>query len=190
MRITVIATDEQYREWITTGVAEGTEVVHLTHPDQLEDDRTDGIVDLDFQPGEERIGALLAMSELVIVNSVAQPLAELHPALIRINGWMPFLASNTVEASAPPSQQEEAARLLAAFGKSVEWLPDTPGFVTARVIAMIINEARLALREGVSTVEDIDTAMKLGTNYPFGPFEWEQRIGVDKVNELLLRLGH
>ena len=42
---------------------------------------------------------------------------------------------------------------------------------------MIINEAFLALQEGVSTKEEINTAMKLGTNYPLGPFEWVEKIG-------------
>jgi 3-hydroxybutyryl-CoA dehydrogenase len=63
------------------------------------------------------------------------------------------------------------------------------GFVTPRVISMIINEACLALQEGVSTKEEIDTAMKLGTNYPFGPFEWMDRIGQDKIYALLLKLS-
>ncbi len=190
MRIVVIATGEQYAEWITSGVTEGTEVLHLTDVDQLEDDRTDGIIDLDFRPEAERIEALLALGHPVLVNSVERTLDELHPDLVRINGWKGFLASALVEATAAPAQQEEATRVLAAFGKQVEWLPDTPGFVSARVIAMIINEARLALAEGVSSREDMDTAMKLGTNYPQGPFEWEASIGVDKVDALLRRLGH
>ena len=56
-----------------------------------------------------------------------------------------------------------------------------PGFITARVIAMIINEAFFALQENVSSKEEIDTAMRLGTNYPYGPFEWTKLIGIDKI---------
>nr|WP_313785663.1 3-hydroxyacyl-CoA dehydrogenase family protein [Paenibacillus larvae] len=44
-----------------------------------------------------------------------------------------------------------------------------------------MNEAAFALMEGTASAADIDTAMKLGTGYPFGPFEWADRIGLDDV---------
>lgn len=62
---------------------------------------------------------------------------------------------------------------------------DQPGLITARVIAMIINEAHFTLEDGTATKEDIDLAMKLGTNYPFGPFEWCERIGRKNIVRLL-----
>jgi len=62
---------------------------------------------------------------------------------------------------------------------------DRVGMVTPRVICMIINEAYYTTMEGTATKEDIDLAMKLGTNYPFGPFEWALNIGVENVFELL-----
>jgi 3-hydroxybutyryl-CoA dehydrogenase len=54
---------------------------------------------------------------------------------------------------------------------------------------MIINEAYLALGEEVSTIPEIDTAMKLGTNYPNGPFEWCDLIGAANVSALLEKLS-
>lgn len=62
---------------------------------------------------------------------------------------------------------------------------DRVGLVTPRVICMIINEAYYTVQEGTATREDIDIAMKLGTNYAYGPFEWCQRIGISHVYELL-----
>ncbi|WP_211327109.1 3-hydroxyacyl-CoA dehydrogenase family protein [Chitinophaga flava] len=62
---------------------------------------------------------------------------------------------------------------------------DTTGMVTPRVVCMIINEAYLTAEEGTASREDIDTSMRLGTNYPFGPFEWCERIGVKHVYEVL-----
>jgi 3-hydroxybutyryl-CoA dehydrogenase len=62
---------------------------------------------------------------------------------------------------------------------------DRVGMVTPRVICMIINEAYFTLQEGTASREDIDLGMKLGTNYPFGPFEWCERIGIRHVFELL-----
>jgi 3-hydroxybutyryl-CoA dehydrogenase len=57
--------------------------------------------------------------------------------------------------------------------------------VSLRVISCIVNEAFLALSEGVATAEDIDRAMKLGANYPKGPFEWVEEIGAHSIVETL-----
>ena len=57
--------------------------------------------------------------------------------------------------------------------------------VSLRVISCIVNEAFLALSEGVATDEDIDRAMKLGANYPKGPFEWVEEIGARSIVETL-----
>lgn len=69
----------------------------------------------------------------------------------------------------------------------VEYLlvDDRVGMVTPRVICMIINEAYFTVQEGTATRADIDLAMKLGTAYPYGPFEWCERIGLKDVYELL-----
>jgi 3-hydroxybutyryl-CoA dehydrogenase len=60
--------------------------------------------------------------------------------------------------------------------------------VAAKIIAMIINEAYFALGENISTKNEIDVAMKLGTNYPYGPFEWSEKIGLKKIYALLKKL--
>jgi 3-hydroxybutyryl-CoA dehydrogenase len=62
---------------------------------------------------------------------------------------------------------------------------DRVGMVTPRVIFMIINEACYTLQEGTASMQDIDTSMKLGTNYPFGPFEWSDKVGIKHVYETL-----
>jgi 3-hydroxybutyryl-CoA dehydrogenase len=61
-----------------------------------------------------------------------------------------------------------------------------------RVVSCIVNEAFLALSEGVATAEDIDRAMKLGANYPKGPFEWAEEIGAGEIVRKLdsLREAH
>ena len=61
--------------------------------------------------------------------------------------------------------------------------------IAPRVIASIINEAYFALGEKISSKESIDIAMRYGTNYPYGPFEWSQKIGVENVYALLKKLG-
>jgi 3-hydroxybutyryl-CoA dehydrogenase len=69
---------------------------------------------------------------------------------------------------------------------------DPPENVALRVISCIINEAYLALLEGVATAEDRDQAMKLGANYPKGPFEWADEIGPTRSLQTLdsLRSTH
>ena len=57
--------------------------------------------------------------------------------------------------------------------------------VALRVISCIVNEAFLAFSEGVATAGDIDEAMKLGANYPKGPFEWAEEIGVQSILQTL-----
>jgi 3-hydroxybutyryl-CoA dehydrogenase len=74
---------------------------------------------------------------------------------------------------------------LTELGKEVHHVEDRPGMVNLRVVTLIINEAYQVLQEGTSNREDIDTAMKLGTNYPFGPIEWSERIGLDVVYHVL-----
>jgi 3-hydroxyacyl-CoA dehydrogenase len=61
----------------------------------------------------------------------------------------------------------------------------TEQYVFTRVLAAVINEAGLALDEGVATREDIDLAMMKGTNYPKGPLAWADEIGVRTVRGVL-----
>ncbi|HET7582770.1 MAG TPA: 3-hydroxyacyl-CoA dehydrogenase NAD-binding domain-containing protein [Candidatus Limnocylindria bacterium] len=57
--------------------------------------------------------------------------------------------------------------------------------IAARVLATIVNEAASAVEDGVATPDAIDTAMRLGTNYPSGPLEWGERIGLGHVVHIL-----
>ena len=127
---------------------------------------------------------------MVIINSITDTLAQIHASFIRINAWPGFLGS-IVEASCLKEELKEKTELVfEQFNKKVEWLPDEPGFITPRVISMIVNEAYIALEEGISTRAEIDEAMKLGTAYPFGPFEWALNIGVGNIVGLLTRLSN
>ncbi|WP_309681397.1 3-hydroxyacyl-CoA dehydrogenase [Polaromonas sp.] len=65
-----------------------------------------------------------------------------------------------------------AAAWLQALGFSPQRMADAPALVLARTVAMLINEAADAVQQGVCTPQGADAAMKLGVNYPSGPFEW------------------
>jgi 3-hydroxybutyryl-CoA dehydrogenase len=71
----------------------------------------------------------------------------------------------------------EAIGLFQALGKDVSVIGDVPGMIVARTVARIVDLAHDAVAKGVATEEDIDTAMRLGVNYPLGPFEWSRRLG-------------
>jgi len=62
-------------------------------------------------------------------------------------------------------------------------------YIFARVLGGIMNEAMWSVTEGVASAKDIDTAMKMGTNYPQGPLEWAEKVGIEKVQRLLSALN-
>lgn len=122
----------------------------------------------------------------LFLHSVTDVLPATKKA-IRINAWNGFLQNNSWEVAGPVGEKERL--VLTALNKKVIECGNEPGFIAARVIAMIINEAYFAKEENVSTEAEIDTAMKLGTNYPYGPFEWAQRIGLQNIHDLLEKLS-
>lgn len=70
-------------------------------------------------------------------------------------------------------------RAAQRMGKTTIVARDVPGFLVNRILMPYINEACQALYEGIGSVEDIDTGMKLGTNVPMGPFTLADFIGLD-----------
>ncbi len=78
----------------------------------------------------------------------------------------------------------EAVRLFATSATEVEGSL-TQQYILARTLGAIINEAGLALDAQVASPEDIDTAMRLGTNYPRGPVEWAQQVGLRTCRHVL-----
>ncbi|MFG6485342.1 3-hydroxyacyl-CoA dehydrogenase [Roseateles sp. BYS78W] len=80
------------------------------------------------------------------------------------------------------------AAWLTRLGLTPRAVADLPGLVVARTIAMLINEAADAVQQGVCTEAGADAAMKLGVNYPAGPFEWLTYWGAAPVAALLNRL--
>jgi 3-hydroxybutyryl-CoA dehydrogenase len=191
MQIVILADDEQKKALTVDGIAAGVEVIWIEDVSEFQNYfKADAFVDLQFKKEDRRINMLEQfLPKPVIINSVENVLDEIYPSFVRINAWNSFLNSKVIEGSASSETREKASELMALFNKKIEWLPDEPGFVTARVISMIINEAFISLEQGVSTKKEIDIAMKLGTNYPFGPFEWSEKIGLKQIADLLNKLA-
>lgn len=88
-----------------------------------------------------------------------------------------------LETSDETAQVAEAA--AKQMGKETVVVNEFPGFVTSRISTLVGNEAFRMLEEGVGTPEDIDKAIKLGLNYPMGPFELGDLVGLDtRLNNL------
>jgi 3-hydroxybutyryl-CoA dehydrogenase len=86
-----------------------------------------------------------------------------------------------VNGAASTAWRVQSGAWLAALGFVPLPLADAPGLVVARTVAMLINEAADAVLQGVCSTDGADAAMKLGVNYPAGPFEWLRDWSVDGV---------
>lgn len=119
------------------------------------------------------------LSEQVVVFA-----DDIECNLIGMNCLPGFINREVVEISLlkKDSAVDTAMQQLGWKYKIVE---DRAGMVTPRIVCMIINEACYTLQEGTASMQDIDVSMKLGTNYPHGPFEWADKIGIKDVYETL-----
>ncbi|WP_224363204.1 3-hydroxyacyl-CoA dehydrogenase family protein [Hyalangium versicolor] len=85
-----------------------------------------------------------------------------------------------IRGAATSDETYQKTRALAEkMGKTTVVSKDMPGFIVNRILIPMLNEACFALMEGLGTAEDIDTAMKLGTNQPMGPLQLADFIGLD-----------
>ncbi len=185
MQIVVLAADEQWEELTRTTPA-ATEWIRATAPFSFYNHAKAAAffllqhtTDIDYTQTQKP----------VFVNSVIATAAanNLPPHVLRINGWCTFLQRPLWEIAG--NINADAAIILNQIEKKFIPVQDTAGLIAARIIAMIINEAYFALGDGVSNKNNIDTAMKLGTNYPYGPFEWAEKIGLKNIYSLLLQLS-
>ena len=90
-----------------------------------------------------------------------------------------------------PEVTDAILRLSEKMGKIPLQCNDSPGFISNRILCPMLNEAILALQEGVATPEAIDGIMKLGMNHPIGPLALADLIGLDTVLHIMnvLRQG-
>ncbi|WP_043711317.1 3-hydroxyacyl-CoA dehydrogenase family protein [Corallococcus macrosporus] len=87
-----------------------------------------------------------------------------------------------IRGAATSDETYNTTRALAEkMGKTTVVSKDYPGFIVNRILIPMLNEACFAVMEGLGSVEDIDTAMKLGTNQPMGPLQLADFIGLDTV---------
>lgn len=170
----------------------------VTHSNKVNDaslPRYNIIFDLNFDDDSNNLQYYSYLrNKIIVVGAVKTQLAdavfnyhsEVKCQLIGMNTLPTFINRNVMEVSI---LDNENLPLVESLSQMLNWpykvVQDRVGMVTPRVVLMIINEACYTLQEGTASIEDIDLGMKLGTNYPHGPFEWADRIGIKEVYETL-----
>lgn len=181
----VIADDEMYNRFVAS--LPEVQWVWVADIDEfLKHDDVEGLFNLNQNSAHLNYNDIKVP---VFINSIDTTLSEMNASqnILRINAWPGFLEKNIWEIAGEKTLA--AQDVLKKCGKKFIFVPDVPGPVSARIIAMIINEAFFAKGENVSSENDIDVAMKLGTNYPQGPFEWGKMIGLNNIYSLLKKLS-
>lgn len=123
-----------------------------------------------------------SLSVTEIANGIQHPVIGMHffnPAdrmkLIEV-----ISGENT-----PVETKDAIISLSKDLGKTPVEVSEGPGFVVNRILIPMINEACFIYQEGLASVEDIDTAMKLGANHPMGPLELGDLVGLDIVLDVM-----
>lgn len=130
-------------------------------------------------------GPIFLDASLVPVSQSSQKVVRAGKAF-GFCGFPTLVNRDVLEISLLDSKDRASLETICTqLGSGFQIVADQVGMVSPRVICMIINEAFYTLEEGTATRDDIDLAMKLGTNYPWGPFEWADRIGLEAVQKLL-----
>lgn len=142
---------------------------------------------------DEKNSKAIIISASLCITALEQSVNTGHPErIIGASLYPSFSETKGIEISRTKFTSEEnfekVKKLFENIEMKVSEVKDRPGMIAMRIITLIINEAYLVLQEGTSDSEDIDTAMKLGTNYPHGPIEWSELIGIDLVYNILLAM--
>lgn len=199
MKILVLGSEDRIAEFQLKAVdAEGIEYVKLLQDNSLNLNLTDYevIFDLNLDEGGDRFYLYKDLDVTVVGSAVKAQLANyiaLFPdmvcSLYGMNALPSFINRSKTEVSTLSGQSTDAlVTVMDHLGWDMEIVEDRVGMVTPRVIFMIINEAFYTLQEGTAGVKDIDLGMRLGTNYPQGPFEWLDLVGIQHVYETLVAL--
>ena len=154
-------------------LAEVDDSYSVTHQQK----KSDGVTEID--------GVLLIETQ----GETAQALANRYgQPVVVFDRQESDVAVIAAAASNPTAATLKAVRHFQQQGKRVLQVADYPGLLIWRTVAMIINEALDALQKGVASEEDIDTAMRLGVNYPRGPLAWGEQLGWQRLLCLLENL--
>jgi 3-hydroxybutyryl-CoA dehydrogenase len=147
------------------------------------DERPEKIADYKGLEGKPVFGSAVKrqLAEIAIFGN-----NEIDCYLFGLNALPTFIYRDTKEISIWNTDHQPFLENIAnELQWSYELVADRVGMVTSRVLMMIINEAAYTLEAGTASKEAIDISLRKGVNYPMGPFEWADKIGVPDVFETL-----
>ena len=147
----------------------------------------DLVVDLSLDERPENLMLYTMKPEIPVLACLVKTSPDIwarYPHIYGCNFLPGFMAMPRLEV-ATLAGSKQLDPVMQELGWAYNIIKPATGMVTPRVVCMIINEAYFTAGEGTASREDIDTSMKLGTNYPFGPFEWCGKIGIRNVYEIL-----
>jgi 3-hydroxybutyryl-CoA dehydrogenase len=187
MRTGILASEDRKADWLKMA---GDDFPCTWVQDTQTTKNFDLFIDLNFDQYPNRIKEYAGNTQTVFLLSAVNTTPEQAflkenltysgEKIFGINALPTFLERPKLEATNPfnlnPNLLEDTH-----LPAKTEWVKSRVGMVTPRIVFMIINEAYFTLQEGTAEKEDINTAMKLGTNYPKGPFEWCQAVGIENV---------
>jgi 3-hydroxybutyryl-CoA dehydrogenase len=110
-------------------------------------------------------------------------------APVRAMEWTVPLQATAGDSELVERHNGELQSVASALGWSPVEIRDGAGGVVLRILAMICNEAAEVVREGTAPAKDVDTGMRLGTNYPRGPLEWMDALGIPLILSTLSGLS-
>lgn len=181
-------------------------VVVIENDEFLEEIPEDATLVIDVGDGSSdrsneiaKLDAALGPEAIIFVDAYATPVEEAakrmkHPERLVGFGILGLLERQAaVEIVDTESTSDDALtlaqELFEALGKGVCLIEHVPGLFLGRVVGSIVNEAVIAVQDGVATPDDIDLAMRLGVNYPLGPIEWGREIGGRRIATILRRVA-
>jgi len=142
----------------------------------------------ELEPATHPAALLATNTSSLPITAIGQDLKD-PGRLVGVHFFNPVLQMPLVEIIpghiTRPEYLEQARVFAQSLGKTVVTSRDTPGFVTTRALAVLVNEAAWMLYEGVATKEDIDISYKLGFHHPMGPFELVDLVGIDTTVSIL-----
>ena len=132
----------------------------------------------------------IILSSSITVTAAEQASWLRHPGrLVGISALPTLISQKLIEVAIPVVTSRSSVKAAQAFfstlGKEVVVVQDRIGMVMPRILCALINEAYFAVMENIAHPHDIDAAMKLGANYPFGPVEWAEKIEIHQVFHVL-----
>ncbi|MFG2195091.1 3-hydroxyacyl-CoA dehydrogenase [Streptomyces sp. NPDC048639] len=149
-------------------------------------------IDVTRDPAPRRSGGFIELPGGTPLALTDGCLATGHDGGIRFDLALDYRTAGRIALAsadtAPPESLQAAVGLFQSLGKQVSVIDDVPGMVVARTVAMLVDFAADAVARGVAGPQDVDTAMRLGVNYPRGPLQWGDDLGPGWVRMVLENL--